>query len=85
MLTRVLHPVTRAELYSFSSALPTCRRLTPTTVGLYGPDGAFKRMMDTIRKDQRLRDAGGYVLATQAVKQTALGPVVHVTYSKFDL
>ena len=85
MLTRILHPVTRAEMYSFSSAIPTCRRMTPTSVGLYGPDGAFERMMRTIRADQRLRDAGGYIICTQHVQRTPLGPVVRKTLTHYYL
>jgi hypothetical protein len=85
MITRILHPVTRRELYAFSSAIPTAKRITPTSVGLYGPDGTFKAMMDALRKDQRLKDAGGFVICTEMVQHTPLGPVVRKTFAKYDL
>jgi hypothetical protein len=85
MLTRILHPTTRRELYAFSSAIPTNRHLTPTSWGLYGPDGVFKKMMATVRNDARLKEAGGFVICTQRLKPVIGGYVVETTQTKYDL
>jgi hypothetical protein len=85
MLTRILHPVTRAELYSFGTAAPTAKHITPTAVGLYGEHGTFERMMAALRRDPRIQDAGAFVICTQQIKRTPIGPVVHKTFAKYDV
>lgn len=84
MLVRVLHPVSRREVFSMGTYAPADAPRN-TTWGSYGPDGAFARMMAAIKAHPDLRAAGGYVICTQRVLQTPLGPVVQKRTSKFDL